>query len=124
MLKEIGKQYQGWIKEALKQGNLRHNAVWSSELAVSDDEFVEKVKKSVGAWFYPACRVKPFFVSLGEMFTPLNLLLFNWGSNRSTRRDFTGVAKMAVNEDPALYGQSLDIKENYLDWQIFDENDL
>jgi hypothetical protein len=30
---------------------------------------------------------------------------------------------MAVNEDPALYGQSLDIKENYLDWQIFDDNE-
>jgi hypothetical protein len=71
-------------KEALKQGNLRRNAVWSSELAVGDDGFVEKVKKSVGAW----------------------------------------VAKMAVNEDPALYGQSLDIKENYLDWHIFEDNDL
>jgi hypothetical protein len=31
---------------------------------------------------------------------------------------------MAVNEDPALYGQSLDIRDNYLEWQIFDDNDL
>ena len=82
--KELGRQYQGWIKEALKQGNLRRNGVWSSELAVGDDGFVEKVKKSVGAW----------------------------------------VAKMVVNEDQASYGQDPDIKDNYLDWQIFEDNDL
>jgi putative transposase len=46
--KELGRQYQGWIKEALKQGNLRRNAVWSSELAVGDDGFVEKVKANLG----------------------------------------------------------------------------
>jgi hypothetical protein len=52
----------------------------SSELAVGDDGFVEKIKKSVGAWIYPA---KCF--------------------SRSTLRDFTGVAKMAVNEYPASF---------------------
>jgi hypothetical protein len=31
---------------------------------------------------------------------------------------------MAVNEEPALYGQSLDINDNYLDWQVFDDNEL
>ncbi len=49
--KELGRQ--GWIKEALKQGNLRRNAVWSSELAVGDDGFVEKVKANLGRLVYP-----------------------------------------------------------------------
>jgi hypothetical protein len=39
-------------------------------------------------------------------------------------QDFTGATKMAVNEDPAPYGQHLDIRNNYLDWQIFDDSDL
>jgi len=46
--KELGRQYQGWIKEALRQGNLRRNGVWSSELAVGDDGFVERVKANLG----------------------------------------------------------------------------
>jgi hypothetical protein len=48
--KELGSLYQSWIKEALKQGNLRRNAVWSSELAVGDDGFVEMIKKNIGRW--------------------------------------------------------------------------
>ena len=82
--KELGRQYQGWIKEALKQGNLLRNAVWSSELAVGDDGFVETVKANLGRL----------------------------------------VSRVSVSEEPALYGQSLDIKENYLEWQIFDDNEV
>ena len=48
--KTLGNQYEGWIKEALRQGHLRRNAVWSSELAVGDDGFVEQIKKNVGRW--------------------------------------------------------------------------
>ena len=77
--KELGKQYQGWIKEALKEGNLRRNGVWSSELAVGDDGFVEKVKANLGRLVYPACRVKPFFVSLGEMHEVPCRAGFHWG---------------------------------------------
>ncbi len=51
--KEIGRQYQGWIKEALKQGNLHRNGLWTSELAVGDDAFVEKVKANLGRLVYP-----------------------------------------------------------------------
>jgi len=47
--KTLGNQYEGWIKEALRQGHLRRNAVWSSELAVGDDGFVEQIKKNVGS---------------------------------------------------------------------------
>jgi hypothetical protein len=51
-------------------------------------------------------------------------LLVMMGLLRKLRKVLVLGYKMAVNEDPALYGQSLDIKENCLEWQIFDENDL
>ncbi len=34
------------------------------------------------------------------------------------------VSRMSVNEELALYGQSLDIRDNYLEWQIFDDNEM
>jgi putative transposase len=57
--KDLNKTYQGWIKEALRKGNLSRDEIWSSELAVGDAGFVEQIKKNVGRWIYPACRVKP-----------------------------------------------------------------
>jgi putative transposase len=47
---ELPKTYQGWIKEALRKGNLSRDEIWSSKLAVGDAGFVEQIKKNVGRW--------------------------------------------------------------------------
>ncbi len=41
---ELVKQYNVWIKEALRKGNLTRDAIWSSNLAAGNKEFVEKIK--------------------------------------------------------------------------------
>jgi hypothetical protein len=46
--KDLSKIYQARIKEALRKGNLSRDDIWTVNLAVGDDGFVEKVKKSVG----------------------------------------------------------------------------
>ncbi|MGX9365616.1 transposase [Desulfoplanes sp. PS50] len=46
--KDLSKIYQARIKEALRKGNLSRDDIWTVSLAVGDDGFVEKVKKSVG----------------------------------------------------------------------------
>ena len=48
--KELSKTYQGWIKAALRKGNLCRDEIWSRGLAVGDTDFVEKIKKNIGRW--------------------------------------------------------------------------
>ncbi len=45
---DLSKSYQRWIREAIKKGNLSRDSVWSTELAVGDNGFIEKIKKGVG----------------------------------------------------------------------------
>ncbi len=44
----LSKSYQKWIRESLKKGNLSRDSIWSTELAVGDNGFIEKIKKGVG----------------------------------------------------------------------------
>lgn len=43
--RDLIKHYNGWIKETLRKGNLKRDAVWSSNLAAGKPEFVEKIKR-------------------------------------------------------------------------------
>jgi putative transposase len=45
---ELPKQYEAWVKQALKQGNLRRNAVWTSSLAAGSEAFADKIKRRLG----------------------------------------------------------------------------
>lgn len=44
----LSKSYQKWIREALRKGNLSRDSIWSTELAVGDNGFIETIKKGVG----------------------------------------------------------------------------
>jgi len=46
--KDLCKIYQARIKDALRKGCLSRDDIWTVNLAVGDDGFVEKIKKSVG----------------------------------------------------------------------------
>ena len=37
---ELPKQYDAWVNQALKQGTLRRNAVWTSGLAAGSEVFI------------------------------------------------------------------------------------
>ncbi len=39
-------------------------------------------------------------------------------------QDFTGVSKMAVNEELAAYGHQVDMIDNSIEWQIFNDSEL
>ena len=45
---DFGKLYRGWLKEAIRKGNLSRDDVWSSEVAIGDLSFIEKIKKRLG----------------------------------------------------------------------------
>jgi putative transposase len=46
--KDLSKVYQARVKETLRKGCLSRDDIWTANLAVGDDGFVEKIKKSVG----------------------------------------------------------------------------
>ena len=47
---EIPEVYQGWITEALRKGNLARDSIWSSELAIGDSEFTERIYRFLGRY--------------------------------------------------------------------------
>jgi hypothetical protein len=46
--KDLSKIYQARIKEALRKGCLSRDDIWTVNLAVGDEGFVERIKKGVG----------------------------------------------------------------------------
>ena len=44
----FSKHYQGWIENALKKGNLSRDEIWTKDVAVGSDSFIEKVRKRLG----------------------------------------------------------------------------
>ena len=47
---ELPSAYQGWITEALRKGNLARDSIWSSELAIGDGEFTERIYRFLGRY--------------------------------------------------------------------------
>ncbi len=45
---DFGKLYREWLKGAIRKGNLSRDDVWSSEVAIGDLSFIEKIKKRLG----------------------------------------------------------------------------
>ena len=42
------KQYKCWVDNVLKQGNLSREEIWTTEVAVGSESFVEKIRKNLG----------------------------------------------------------------------------
>ncbi|KXB09006.1 hypothetical protein AKJ60_01290, partial [candidate division MSBL1 archaeon SCGC-AAA385M11] len=41
-------QYKSWISNTLKKGNLSRDDIWTSDVAVGDESFVNKIRKHLG----------------------------------------------------------------------------
>jgi putative transposase len=64
--KDLSKVYQARVKEALRKGCLSRDDIWTVNLAVGDDGFVEKIKKGVGR-FVSKLNVKEEPATYGQV---------------------------------------------------------
>ena len=90
------------VRQALKQGNLRRNAVWTSSLAAGSEAFADKIKRRLG-------KIKQHGPKL------LN------GPDHAFREDF-GLYGEVLNNKPALFNRLEEaspkgIKPGF-DWEI------
>jgi putative transposase len=46
---DFSEHYSGWIDNAIRKGNLSRNEIWSVELAVGSQRFVDMLRLKMGA---------------------------------------------------------------------------
>jgi hypothetical protein len=46
---ELANAYRGWVEESMKEGRYSRDGKWTVSIAVGKKEFVEKVRKRLGA---------------------------------------------------------------------------
>jgi putative transposase len=64
--KDLSKVYQARVKETLRKGCLSRDDIWTVNLAVGDDGFVEKIKKGLGR-FVSKMNVKEEPATYGQV---------------------------------------------------------
>lgn len=48
-ISELANAYRGWVEEPMKEGRYPRDGKWTASIAVGKKEFVEKVRKRLGA---------------------------------------------------------------------------
>jgi len=72
------KQYKCWVVNALEKGNLSREEIWTTDVAVGSESFVEKIRNSLG---FISKKRKPVFKGKRPMAVQEEIAEYGYGQS-------------------------------------------